>query len=59
MCASIQTKQTTLTLWAQIYPKMDFGVAISKIYVWIRIQLLQDIIYANFQSKWMTLNFSA
>ena len=31
MCTNFQTKQTTFTFWAQICPKMDFGVGISKI----------------------------
>ena len=30
MCINFQTKQTTLTFWAQICSKMDFGVGISK-----------------------------
>ena len=30
-CTNFQTKQTTLNFWAQICPKMDFGVGISKI----------------------------
>ena len=31
MCANFQAKQTTLTFSAQICPKLDFGVGISKI----------------------------
>ena len=30
MCTNFRTKRTTLTFWAQICPKMDFGVRISK-----------------------------
>ena len=30
-CTNFQTKKTTLNFWAQIFPKMDFGVGISKI----------------------------
>ena len=30
MCTNFQTKRTTLTFWAQICPKMDFGVGILK-----------------------------
>ena len=30
MCTNFQTKQTTLNFWAQICPKMNFGVRISK-----------------------------
>ena len=32
MCANFQAKQTTLTFLAQIFPKIDFGVRISKIF---------------------------
>ena len=31
MSTNFQAKQKSLTLWAQICPKMDFGVGISKI----------------------------
>ena len=31
MCTNFQTKRTTLNFWAQISPKIDFGVKISKI----------------------------
>ena len=33
MCVNFQTKQTTLTFWAQICPKMGFWFKISKIQV--------------------------
>ena len=32
MCTNFQTKRTILNFWAQICPKMNFGVGISKIY---------------------------
>ena len=31
ICTNFQTKWTTLNFWAQMYPKIDFGVGISKI----------------------------
>ena len=52
MCANFQAKQTTLIFLAQICLKMDFGVGISKIKVWIRKQRLQYTMCSNFQSKW-------
>ena len=59
LCTNFQTKWTTLDFWAQICPKMNFGVGISKVYVWIRNQHLQNTTCANFQSKWITFNFLA
>ena len=57
MWISFQTKRTTLNFWAQIYAKMDFGVEISKIYVWIRNYHPRDTMCTNFQTKRTTLNF--
>ena len=31
VCTNLQIKQRTLNFWAQIFPKMDFGVGISKV----------------------------
>ena len=41
MCTNFQTKRTILNFWAQNCPKMDFGVGMLKILVWIRNQHLQ------------------
>ena len=35
MCANFQKKRTTLTFSAQICPKLNFGIGIAKISVWI------------------------
>ena len=40
VCANFQTKQTALTFSAQIYPKMDLGLAIKKAIVGIRISII-------------------
>ena len=48
-----------IEFWTQICPKMDFGVEILKIKVWIRNQYLQYTMCANFQSKGTFLNFLA
>ena len=39
-CAIFQAKQTALTFSAQIYPKMDLGLAVQKTIVGIRISIL-------------------
>ena len=43
VCANFQAKQTALTFSAQIYPKMDLGLAIKKPIVGIRISIIIDI----------------
>ena len=40
VCASFQAKQTALTLSAQIFPKVDLGLAIQKTIVGRRISIL-------------------
>ena len=40
VCANFQAKQTALTFSAQIYSKMDLGLAIQKNIVAIRISIL-------------------
>ena len=40
VCANFQAKQTALTFSAQIYRKMDLGLAIQKNIVGIRISIL-------------------
>ena len=56
MCANFQTKWTILTFLAQICPKMDSGVGISKLQVRIWNQHLQDTMCANFQFEFFGLN---
>ena len=50
-------KMSNFEFLAQIGPKMDFWLAISKIQVWIWNQHLQYTMCANFQSKQITFNF--
>ena len=60
MCASFQSKWTTLNFSAQICPKMDLELEIEKINVGIRISILEILtLCSNFQPKWTTLTFSA
>ena len=59
MYTNFQTKRRTLNFCAQICPKIDFGVGILKIKVWIRNQHLQYTMCAYCQSKWTTFNFLA
>ena len=40
VCASFQAKQTALTFSAQIFPKVDLGLAIQKTIVRISINIL-------------------
>ena len=40
VCANFQVKQTSLTFSAQIYPKMDLGLAIQSTVVGIRISIV-------------------
>ena len=40
VCANFQEKQTTFTFSAQIFPKMDLGLAIQKAVVRITISIL-------------------
>ena len=56
MCTNFQAKRTTLTFLTQICTKTNFGVGISKIYVWIRNQHLQ-IPCVPISSENGTLNF--
>ena len=58
MCTNFQKKGTTLNFRAQICPKIDFGVGISKIQFWIQNQQFHYIMCAIFQLEWTTLGFS-
>ena len=55
MCTNFKTKLTTLNFWAQIFPKMDFGVEISKILVWIWNQHPWDTCAPIFRQNGWTL----
>ena len=54
-----QFSDKTLTFLAEIWPKIDSGVKISKIQVWIRNQHPSDTMCTNFLTKWTTLHFWA
>ena len=54
----VHVKQTTLTFFAQICPKIDLGFEIQKTNVGIKISIL-EIPCADFQAKWTTLTFLA
>ena len=43
VCANFQAKHTALTFLAQIYPKMDLGLAIQKTIVGIRINIVETL----------------
>ena len=62
MCvyANFQAKQTALTFSAEIWPKMDLGLAIhTENYCQNKNQHPRYTMYENFQSKRTTLYFSA
>ena len=51
MCANFQAKQTALTFSAQIFPKMDLGLAIQKTIVGIRFSILDIPFTSQFSVK--------
>ena len=56
-CGPISRQNGQLSIFGpNFYPKMDFGVEISKILVLIRNQHPWDAVCTNFQRKWATLN---
>ena len=63
MCENFQTQRTILTFLAQSFPKRNLGLEIqnknNNISCWNKNQHPWDIMFANFHSKWITLNFSA
>ena len=57
MCTNFRAKQTTLTILAQIFPKLDLGEETQKL-TCNNNQHRQDAMCATFQEKRTTLTFS-
>ena len=57
MCVNFQAKQTTLTILAEICPKIDFGLEIQKHNVGIRISILEIQCVPIFRQKEQLLVF--
>ena len=57
MSTNFETKRTTSNFWAQICRKIDLGVEILKIQVWIRNQHLQFNIVPIFSQNGQLLVF--
>ena len=59
LCVPIFRENRELWILGPNCPKMDFGVEISKILIWIRNQHPWDTMCTNFQTKRTTFNFWA